>query len=158
VLDQTALVVLLGGAITLGGFLFRQWSKLKNRRVEYLKTLTENLYFRTLADGPGVIHTLLSSAEQQDVLEVLLAYRFLVAAPGGLTRSELDGRVETWLRDSCDCDLDFEIDDSLAKLNDLDLVDGDATVVARPLAESLELLDRRWDDLFHHPRAGSEVG
>ncbi|MEL7208732.1 MAG: TMEM143 family protein, partial [Actinomycetota bacterium] len=42
VLDQTSLVLLFGGALTLGGFLFRQWNKLKNRRVRYLKTLSEN--------------------------------------------------------------------------------------------------------------------
>ncbi len=84
-LDQTSLVVLFGGVVTLGGFLFRQWSKLKNRRVEYLKTLTENLYFRTLGNGPGVLHTLLASAEEQEIVEVVLAYRFLLAAPEGLT-------------------------------------------------------------------------
>ena len=86
-IDQAALVILLGGALTLGGFVFRQWAKLKNRRLEYLKTLTENLYFRTLAAGTGVLHTLLSSAEQQEVVEVLLAYRFLLAAPGRTHRS-----------------------------------------------------------------------
>ena len=86
-IDQAALVILFGGVVTLGGFVFRQWTKLKNRRLEYHKTLTETLYFRTLAAGPGVLHTLLSSAEQQEVVEVLLAYRFLLAAPGGLTLS-----------------------------------------------------------------------
>ena len=80
-IDQAALVILFGGSVTLAGFLFRQWTKLKNRRLEYLKILTENLYVRTVAAGPGVLHTLLSSAEQQEVVEVLLAYRFLLAAP-----------------------------------------------------------------------------
>ena len=149
-LDQTSLVILFGGAVTLGGFLFRQWTKLKNRRVEYLKTLSENLYFLTLADGPGVLHTLLSSAEQQETVEVLLAYRFLLAAPDGLTAAELDATIETWLREACRRDIDFEVDDAVAKLRRLEVIEGGATMRALPLPEALALLDRRWDDLFQH--------
>ncbi len=147
-LDQTSLVILFGGAVTLGGFFFRQWSKLKSRRIEYLKTLSENLYFRTLADGPGVFHTLLASAEEQEVIEVLLAYRFLLAETEGLTPPQLDERVEAWLQQSCDRSVDFEVDDAVDKLRRLDLVDGDTTLRARPVSEALVELDRRWDDLF----------
>lgn len=149
-LDQTALVLLLGGAVTLGAFLFRQWTKLKNRRVEYLKTLTENLYFRTLADGPGVLHTLLSAAEQQEVIEVMLAYRFLLAAPEGTTMTELDAEIERWLREACCQDIDFEIDDAVDKLRRLDVVEGRRKLSPVPLASALPALDRRWDDLFRY--------
>ncbi len=152
-LDQAALLLLFGGAMTLGGFLFRQWTKFKNRRVEYLKTLSENLYFRTLADGPGVIHTLLSSAEQQEVAEVLLAYRFLLAQPAGgagTTLAQLDSEVEDWLRTSCHLDIDFEVDDAVAKLRRLDAVEDGSKLTARPLAHVLASLDRRWDDLFRY--------
>jgi hypothetical protein len=149
-IDQAALVILFGGALTLGGFVFRQWTKLKNRRLDYLKTLTENLYFRTLAAGPSVFHTLLSSAEQQEVAEVLLAYRFLLAAPDGLTAAELDAEVETWLRDAGHGDIDFEVADAVAKLRRLEVIKAHPTMRALPLPESLALLDRRWDDLFRH--------
>jgi hypothetical protein len=153
-IDQGALVALLGGLVALGSFLFRQWNKLKNRRVEYLKTLSENLYFRTLATGRGVLHTLFASAEEQETIEVLLAYGMLTAAGTGLTPSELDERVEAWLRDDGHGDIDFEIDDALDKLRRLDLVEvGPGPVVrARPPVEALERLDRRWDDLFRIPR------
>jgi hypothetical protein len=149
--DQASLIILFGGAITLGGFLVRQWSKLKNRRLEYLKTLAENLYFRTLGDGPGVLHTLLASAEEQEVVEVLLAYRFLLAAPDGLSGEDLDTDIEAWLRESCHREIDFEIDDALDKLRRLEVVEG--TSVLRPMAltDALSHLDGRWDDLFHHP-------
>ncbi|MEM8926505.1 MAG: TMEM143 family protein [Actinomycetota bacterium] len=149
-LDQTALVVLLGGAVTLGGFGFRQWTKLKNRRVAYLKTLSENLYFRTLGDGPGVLHTLLASAEQQEVTEVLLAYRFLLDAPDGLTTAELDTTVERWLAESGGVDIDFDVDDAVVKLGRLQIIEGRTNVRAEALPHALERLDRRWDDLFHH--------
>ncbi|MEA2003074.1 MAG: TMEM143 family protein [Actinomycetota bacterium] len=153
-IDQAALVILFGGVVTLGAFVFRQWSKLKNRRLKYLKTLTENLNLRTLASGPGVLHTLLASAEQQEVVEVLLACRFLLAAPGGLTAPELDVTVETWLRDDGHGEIDFEVDDAVAKLRRLEVVEGRSTLRAVPLADSLALLDRRWDDLFRHQATG----
>jgi hypothetical protein len=149
-LDQTSLLLLFGGAVTLGGFLVRQWTKFKNRRVEYLKTLSENLYFRTLADGPGVIHTLLASAEQQEVAEVLLAYRFLLDEPQGTTADGLDGAVEAWLRDTCRLDIDFEVEDAVAKLRRLGAVEDGSRLRARPLPDVLAGLDRRWDDLFRH--------
>ena len=149
-IDQAALVIMLGGVLTLGGFVVRQWTKLKNRRLDYLKTLTENLYLRTLGAGPGVFHTLLASAEQQEVAEVLLAYRFLLDAPGGLTAAELDSAVETWLQDGGHGDIDFEVDDAVAKLRRLEVIEGDPVIHALPLPDSLALLDRRWDDLFHH--------
>ncbi len=153
-IDQAALVILFGGAVTLGGFVFRQWTKLKNRRLEYHKTLTENLYLRTLGAGTGVLHTLLSSAEQQEVVEVLLGYRFLLAAPDGLTAAELDTRVEAWLRDTGQGDIDFEVEDAVGKLRRLEVIEGRSTMRALPLPESLALLDRRWDDLFQHQSSG----
>ena len=156
-LDQGALVVLFGGLIAVGGFLVRQWSKLKNRRLGYLKTLSETLYFRTLADGVGVLHALLSSAEQQEVIEVLLAYRLLLAAPDGLTPPELDLAVERWLGATCHRDVDFEIDDALAKLRALELVDDAPLLRGRPVPDALARLDRRWDNLFRHQPDGSVV-
>ncbi len=154
-LDQGALVVLFGGVVTLGGFLLRQWTKLKNRRLTYLKTLSESLYFRTIADGPGVLHSLLDAAEQQGTIEVLLAYRHLLAAPEPLTPARLDAVVERWLAETCELTIDFQVDHAVAKLRDLDLVvddgpsrDDETRLVARPLPEAIERLDARWDELF----------
>jgi len=152
-IDQAALVILFGGVITLGAFVVRQWTKLKNRRLDYLKTLTENLYLRTLAAGVGVFHSLLSSAEQQEVAEVLLAYRFLLGAPDGLTAADLDTAVEAWLRDDGHGEIDFEVADAVAKLRRLEVIEGDPVMRALPLPESLELLDRHWDGLFRHQRS-----
>lgn len=150
-LDQGALVVLFGGLVAVGGFIISQWTKLKNRRLEYLKTLSETLYFRTLGEGPGVLHTLIAAAEEQEVMEVLLAYRFLLAAPEGLTDDDLDRDIERWLAATCHQDIDFEIEDALAKLRDLDLIEPNgARLRARSIPESLVRLDRRWDELFRY--------
>ena len=156
-LDQGALVVLFGGLVAIGGFVVRQWSKLENRRVNYLRTLSETLYFRTLADGPGVVHTLLSSAEQQEAIEVVLAYRFLLDSDDGFTVDDLDVTAERWLRQECHRDIDFDVVDAVAKLRELDLVTADDVLRARPLADALGRLDQRWDGLFRHPSGDAQV-
>lgn len=152
-IDQGALVALFGGLVTLGGFLLRQWTKLKNRRVEYLKTLSETLYFRTLADGPGVLHTLLTTAEQQEVIEILVGYRFLLDAPGSRTVDELDGVAEQWLHETCAEAIDFDVGDAVEKLLALGLAEGTDRLTATPLPAALALLDSRWDDLFRFGNA-----
>jgi hypothetical protein len=153
-LDQGALVVLLGGTVTLGGFLARQWTKLKNRRLQYLKLLSERLYFHTIADGPGVVHLLLATAEEQEVIEDLLAYRFLWAADGGLTEAELDARVEAWLQDACHQDIDFDAAGAVANLRALGLADGHDRLRVPSIADSMKTLDQRWDDLFRRETFG----
>jgi hypothetical protein len=159
-LDQGALVVLFGGLATLGAFLVRQWTKLKNRRLTYLKMLSESLYFRTVADGPGVLHALLDAAEQQETVEVLLAYRFLAAAGGPITTPELDAEVQRWLREAYHAEVDFQVDDALAKLRALGLLTGDESRLSvRPLPEALVRLDRRWDNVFgRRARTGTGAG
>ena len=148
-LDQTALAVLFGGTVTLGGFLFRQYNKLKNRKVQYLKTLSENLYLRTLADGPGVFHTLLASAEEQEVMETVVAYRLLLDSNGGQTSAELDASVETWLLTQCGIEVDFEIDDAVAKLLSFNLAtrNGDK-LIPIGLDDAVQHLNQKWDDIF----------
>jgi hypothetical protein len=160
-LDQAALVVLFGGVVTIGGFVVRQWSKLENRRVNYLKTLSETLYFRALADGPGVVHTLLSAAEQQETAEVMLAYRMLAyrmlpTTPDGLTTAELDRAVERWLQEHCHHGIDFDVANAVANLRTLDLVTGDDVLQARPVDDALVRLDRRWSDLFRYGEAATD--
>lgn len=147
-IDQEALVLLLGGVFALGLYVFRQWKRLENRRIKYLKVLNENLYFRTVADGAGVFHTLYASAEEQEVAEILLAYRFLLDVPDGCTPEELDAAVEAFLAEGGDGDVDFEVDDAVAKLRRLGIVEDGPLLRAVPLSTALLVLDRRWHALF----------
>ena len=161
-LDQGALVALFGGLAALGGFLVRQWTKLKNRRVKYLKVLSEHLFHHSIGDGADVLHALMFAAEQQEVAEVLIAYRFLAAAPDGRGVDELDTAIEAWLHQSAAVDIDFDIHGAVTKLISLDLVtvdesasvDGAASpsgatrLWARPFDEVRRSLIARWDALF----------
>ena len=96
-LNQTALVSVGAGLIAFGGYLVRQVTKFKNRKILFMKALSENLYFRNLDNDAGVFHHLLDAAEEAEVTEAVLAYHFLHVAGEPLTPSELDGRIEAWL-------------------------------------------------------------
>jgi hypothetical protein len=78
--------------------------------------VSENLYFRNLDNDAGVFHHLLDSAEEAEVKEAVLAYRFLRGAERPLIAAELDRRIEGWFARQWEAVLDFEIDDGVGKL------------------------------------------
>lgn len=149
-LDQGQLVALGAGLAALGGFLVRQFGKFKNRKIQFMKTLSENLYFRNLDNDAGVFHHLLDAAEEEEVKEAVLAYHFLRTAGRPLTPAELDARIEDWFARRWDAVFDFEIDDGVSKLRRLRLVedDGRGRLTAATLDEAKRRLDQIWDDLF----------
>lgn len=153
-IGQAQLVAIAAAVGTLLGFLWRQWNKFKNRRIQFMKQLSESLYFRNLDNDVGVFHHLLDAAAEEEIKEILLAIHFLLDSPA--TEQELDDRIEGWFADHLDCHLDFDVADALSKLLDLDLVErrpgvaGDQAdqyhVVA--IDEARRRLDERWDNLF----------
>jgi hypothetical protein len=149
-LNQGQLVALGAALAAVGGFLVRQYTKFKNRKIQFMKSLSENLYFRNLDNDAGVFHHLLDAAEEEEVKEAVLAYHFLRSAERPLTAAELDGRIEDWFVRRWDAAFDFEVDDGVGKLRRLGLVDDGAeeTLAAVPLEEAKRRLDRTWDDLF----------
>ncbi len=151
--SQKHLIALGAGLGTLGGFLFRQIGKFKNRKIKFMKALAENLYFKNLDNNLGVFYHLIDAAEDEEVKEATLAYYFLLTAERALTKSELDDRIEKWFAQQWNCDLDFEIEDAMHKLQRLELVvrNGDL-LEARPLPEAKKQLDYIWDNYFQFNR------
>jgi hypothetical protein len=126
-LDKATLIALLAGLGALGGYLWKQFSNFRNRKLRYTQALTENLYFKLLDNNAGVIHRIVDDAEESECKESLLAYYFLLAEGEPMTAPELDQAIESWFAERWQCRLDFEIDDALNKLQALDLAraDGD---------------------------------
>jgi hypothetical protein len=153
-LDQTTLVTLGAGLGSLGGYLTRQFTKFKNRKMEFMKKLSDNLYFRNLDNDTGVLHHLIDDAEEEEVKEAVLAWYFLRTADGPLTPGQLDAAIEAWLRDHCDVEMNFEIDDGVGKLRDLQLLNeiGGGRCTAVPMEEAMRRLDERWDQYFQYDR------
>ena len=148
-LNKTTILVLLAGMTTLGGYLWKQFSNFKNRKLRFMQSLTQNLYFKNLDNNAGVFHRLANDAEEEEGKEALLAYYFLLTSKPLLSKSELDRQIETWLLEKWHCAIDFEIDDAVTKLLNIGLIKKtDDTLVAISIAEAIRVLDQRWDNYF----------
>jgi hypothetical protein len=137
-IDQTKLLALGAGLFAVGGYMVRQVSNFKNRKISFMKALSDNLYFRNLDNDAGVFHSLLDAAEEAEAIEALLAFHFLHLSAKPLSSSDLDGRVEAWFAQRWAERVDFEVEDGVRKLRELSLVsmDGDGRMSAVSLDEA----------------------
>lgn len=148
-LDQTALLALAAGFATLGAFLWKQFSNFKNRKIRFMKTLSESLYFKNLDNNTGVFHHLIDAAEEEECKESILAYYFLLRENTPLNSDRLDSIIETWFKETQQCSFDFEVDDALRKLLDLGLVtQSGQEFSAISLSDARVRLDKSWDNYF----------
>jgi hypothetical protein len=137
-LNQTAMVSIGLGLVAVGAYLVRQVTNFKNRKILFMKALSENLYFRNLDNDAGVFHHLLDAAEEAEVIETVLAYHFLRTAPHAMTAAELDHRIEEWFAQKWNARFDYEIEDGLRKLRELGLLseEADGRMSAVPLEKA----------------------
>jgi hypothetical protein len=151
---EQALVV-TSGLLALGGFVGHQWLKYQRQALRYQLEINGNIYFRNVNNNAGIFDAIIGAAEEQECKEALLAYFFLLGEATDL--DVLDRRIEEWLSARFGVSLDFEVDDGLAKLERLGLVENTAgRLSVPPIAEALRRLDRRWDDFFAF--ANADVG
>lgn len=138
------------GMGVLGSFVFKEWTKFKNRKIRFMKALSDNLYFKSLDNNAGVFHTLIDAAEEEDCKEAILAYTFLLnGAAGGMTAEALDSDIEQWFNNQYHCELDFDVKDALDKLLAMKLIiQTNLTYQARPIEDCARELDYYWDNLF----------
>jgi hypothetical protein len=154
-IEQQHLIALALGLATLGGFLFKQINKFKNRKIKFMKALTDNLYFKNLDNNTGVFHHLVDEAEEEEFKEAILAYYFLLIEDRDLTATELDETVEHWFENKHNCRINFEIEDALHKLERWSLVNKDRKIIRRKnLNDAMQQLDKIWDNYFPYHKAG----
>lgn len=135
------------------GYGYRQYSGYQSTKQNYRHLLTQNLYYQNLDNNAGVLTRLLDAAEEQECREAILAYYFLWQQAGGTgwVPADLDDAIERYLEQRTGLKIDFEIDDALAKLEKLRIVEkvGDRYRAA-PIANALEILDYTWDNYFQY--------
>jgi hypothetical protein len=148
------------GAGVLGGFVFKEWSKFKNRKLKFMKALADNLYFKNLDNNAGVFHRLVDAAEEEECKEAMLAYYILLCSNKCMQKEELDAEIEQWFQLHFNFEIDFEIDDALDKLVRFGIVTASTkntsndkapkaeTYQAVPLKEAHLILDEKWDAIF----------
>lgn len=142
------------GLVALGGFLLQQWIKYQRQSLKHQKQLADNVYFRNINNNAGIFDYLIGAAEDQDGKEAILAYSFLVREP--LTQDALERRIEKWLLDTFGFDVEFEVDDALAKLQSFGLLQRTSdTLAVPPIQDAVARLDRVWDGLFDAQRAAT---
>jgi hypothetical protein len=152
-LSKATAIALLAGMGGLGSFIWKQFSNFRNRKLRFLQSLTENLYFKNLDNNAGVFHRLVDDAEEEECKEAILAYFFILfgnrlCSERAGNRQALDRQIETWFRQRWDCRLDFEIGDALQKLANLGLISEGEVLRAEPVESARRLLDERWDNYF----------
>ena len=169
-LTKQSLITFGIGMGVFGSFIFKEWTKFKNRKIRFMKALSDNLYFKNLDNNAGVFHTLIDAAEEEDCKEALLAYTFLLRcsnvfdegsasfckmrtgseiAAGGMTLATLDSAIETYFLEEHNCALDFDVTDAIDKLVAMELVEKSGDVfVARALNDAVKILDDYWDNIY----------
>ena len=145
-----AFLGLVGGTIGYGVRSFFGYLSTKDK---HQLNLTRSLYYQNLDNNAGVIYRMLDSAEEQEMREVILSYYLLwkQAPRDGWTARKIDAKAESLIRRAIDFDVDFEIQDAIAKLRRLRLVEpveGNRWR-AVPISVALQQLQSTWQNVKH---------
>ncbi|MBS0232354.1 MAG: DUF3754 domain-containing protein [Proteobacteria bacterium] len=139
----------LSGVGALVSLVMTQRLKYERLSLKYQKLISDHCYYRNVSNNAGIFDYVVGTAEEQECKEAFLAYYFLAISTDCPDQPTLDGRIEAWLKDTFGFDIDFEVEDALAKLERLGLLvrEGDKLSVVSP-NEALILLDQKWDNFF----------
>jgi Protein of unknown function (DUF3754) len=147
--DAEKALAALSGLFALGAFALRQWGNFHRQSLVHQKQLTDNIYYRNVNNNSGIFNYIIGEAEEQDWKEALLGYYGLLTAQAPLTREALGTRITELLARAFGISADFEIDDALARLRRLDLLnETDGGFSVSPLADALTRLDKEWGQFF----------
>ena len=127
----------------------RQWLRYQRQSLKYQKELTDNIYFRNVNNNAGIFDYMIGAAEEQECKEAFLAYYSCARRRRPRRRPSSTDTSRPGSRSNSGLDVDFEVDDALAKLERLDLLrrDGERLSVPPP-EEALARLDDVWDGFF----------
>ena len=142
---------LIGGLLTaLGTYVLKTYTSYQKTREKFRSSVAKDMYFKGIANNESVLTYLIDMAEEQEVKEAICAYTFIQQSEVPLNEEELDELIEKWLFTKFGHDIDFEVDDALAKLQKMKLLnvadDGILSVVS--LEQALITLDEYWDNLY----------
>ena len=143
---------LVGGLLSgLGAYVLKTYTSYQKTREKFRNIVAKDMYFKGLANNSSVLSVVVDMAEEQEVKEAILAYAVLVMnQPNSFTENSLDQYIESWLMNCFDVDIDFEVDDALAKLDRMHLLsrNDSGLLSVKGTGEALLLLDDYWDNLY----------
>lgn len=151
------LTAVLSVGLSLGGFATQQYIKYKNKRLSFLKQVTETLFFKCLDSGSGVIHKVIDEAEEELCKEMILVIFILSNSETGMTEIEIDHAIETWIKQKLNITMDFDVKKALLTLSTLS--DNKDSIIFQtetghyklhPLTECKTTIDQLWDNIFQY--------
>ncbi|HJL59250.1 MAG TPA: DUF3754 domain-containing protein, partial [Candidatus Thalassarchaeaceae archaeon] len=137
----------------LGTYVMKTYMSYQKTREKYQSQVSKDLYFKGQANNAAVLNMIVDLGEEQEVKEALLAYTFLlIESDNNYNEKGLDDRIEQWLLDTFGYDVDFEVEDALGKLEDMQLLlkNEDETLSVTPVKETLSILDDYWDNIYDY--------
>ena len=145
------------------GFGFKQWSTVKNKRIGFLKEVSEHLFFRNIAMNKAVFSRIIEDGEEEDTKEALLVFYHLLTNPDKkMNRRELDETIQDWMEERHNTVIDFDIHGPIEKLKNfrgqansgeeraLIEEDSEGCLHAPSLTEAKEIMDYYWDNAFQY--------
>jgi hypothetical protein len=144
-------LVLAGAVVTgVGGIMYAQVRNVFITRDKYRMLLAQRLYFQNLANNQGALALMIDEAEEEDVKEEALLYVHLLQTP--VPYAQIDAvraRINTFLSNRFGIEVNFDVNDALARLTALNLVqqssNGDLRAV--PLEHANQNLRTLWQRL-----------
>jgi hypothetical protein len=149
---NSGLILLIAALLA---YVFGTFNEYSNILRSFLSEIAHSLYFRNIANNHGVLTTLIDNAEEQECVEAMLGYYFLLKSDQKLTESELDKQVEKWLEEKHNTKVNFEVGDALEKLEESNLVrrDDQGMLSVPSLDEAIRRLYLIWCNVFKHNSA-----
>ena len=123
----------MSALLALGAFMGILWRQVKEvifRRTHYMAQLAKNLYFHSLDNNAGALNYMINMAEVEESKEVLLVYIFLSKEKTPISIESLDMKIEEYVKINYNIEMDFEVDDGLIKLRELELLIEDSDMVS----------------------------
>jgi hypothetical protein len=151
-------------SIALGGFAVKQYFSYQTKRMQYMKTVLDTLFFKNIANNASVLYTVVDAAEEEECKETILVYYHLLTHNDPLTPAALDTTIEEWLAQKETAPVNFDIERTLQRMGEvrtrlydadtqetaLAQVDGHGYCRALSLLDAKRLLDKIWDNAFQY--------
>lgn len=136
--------ILLIGAATLG---VRAMLGYRNARLNRDWQRTRHLYFQNLGNNASALQLLLAKVKQEEFKEALVGYLFRQLSAAGSTTpvgtTQLCDRIEEYLRERFDVEVDFDMSDADQKLRRLGLCESGDIDRVLPIESAIEVLKQR---------------
>ena len=155
------LVAVLSACVALGGFAARQYIKYKSKRLEFLKKVTDVLFFKSMDICQGVLNAIVDAAEEEESKEMLLVYFIFSQENQAMSKDEINAKANIWLEDHFAIKAELNVDRALEQLLLLE-IPGRGDMSAKSIIEKLDngtyracdiesakqIVDYVWDNVF----------